>query len=103
MKCQVIISQLQALKEEALKSKMDEVTATQKIKKAIELVSPLPKLCIEQPMSSKDLLFVREFDRFVNKTHETVDRIINRTSDLLFFCNTVFRMVETYSEADPGS
>jgi hypothetical protein len=98
MKLEIIISQLHTLKAEALNSKMDEPAVTRKIKEAIDLVNPLKELFIEQPEDSEKLSFVREFDSFINKTRESLDRVINRSSDLLFFCNTVFRMVNNYSE-----
>jgi hypothetical protein len=98
MKLEIIISQLHTLKDEALNSKMDEPTVTHKIKEAIDLVSPLSELFIELPSDSDERSFVREFDNFINKTKGSVDRVINRSSDLLFFCNTVFRMVDSYSE-----
>ena len=100
MKLEIIISQLHTLKDEVMNSRMDEPTVTQKIKEAIDLVSPLSELFIEQPVDYKELIFIREFDSFINKTRSSLDRVVNRTSDLLFFCNTVFRMVNTYSETN---
>jgi hypothetical protein len=98
MRLDIIINQLHILKDEALNSKMDEQTVTRKIKEAIDLVSPLSILFIEQPSDSMELSSVREFDSFINKTRASLDRVVNRSSDLLFFCNTVFRMVNNYSE-----
>ena len=50
MKLEIIISQLHTLKDEVMNSRMDEPTVTQKIKEAIDLVSPLSVLFIEQPV-----------------------------------------------------
>lgn len=100
MKLEFIINQLYTLKDEVLTSKMDEPTVTRKIKEAIDLVTPLSELFIEQKADSDEFSFFHEFDSFINKTRSSLDRVINRSSDLLFFCNTVFRMVDTYSETD---